>query len=75
MSEQESHPPRFLTPFRIPRYTRTVSQWLNRVIETGFRLERLAEPRPDDATLGVCPEIQDAQVVAYFLHIRARRPA
>jgi len=62
-----------LPKFKTPRFTRTVSQWLNLLIDTGFVLERIAEPRPSDETVKACPSIQDAQVVAYFLHIRARR--
>jgi hypothetical protein len=44
------------------------------VIDAGFLLEQLAEPRPSDATVEECPALQDAQIVSYFLHIRARRP-
>ena len=61
--------------FKVPRFTRTLSQWLNLIMETGFVLDRLEEPRPSDETVRQCPNIQDAQVVAYFLHIRARKPA
>jgi ubiquinone/menaquinone biosynthesis C-methylase UbiE len=64
-----------LPPFRMPRFTRTLSQWLNRLIDVGFRLERLSEPRPSDETIRECPALQDAQVVSYFLHVRARKPA
>ena len=60
--------------FKTPRFTRTVSQWLNLLIEIGFVLERIAEPRPSDETVLACPDLQDAQVVAYFLHIRVRKP-
>jgi SAM-dependent methyltransferase len=70
-------PPRVrqgLPNFKVPRFTRTVSQWLNLLIETGFVLERIEEPCPDDETVRRCPNIRDAQVVAYFLHIRARKP-
>jgi ubiquinone/menaquinone biosynthesis C-methylase UbiE len=63
-----------LRKFQTPRFTRTVSQWLNLLIETGFRLERVAEPRPSDETVRACPHVQDAQVVAYFLHLRVRKP-
>ena len=63
-----------LPKFKIPRFTRTVSQWLNLLIETGFQLERIEEPRPSDETVRDRPDLQDAQVVAYFLHIRARKP-
>ncbi len=64
-----------LPKFRIPRFTQTLSQWLNMLIETGFLLERVEEPRPSDDTVRACPDVQDAQVVAHFLHIRARKPA
>ena len=64
-----------LPKFKTPRFRRTVSQWLNLVTGTGFMLERVEEPRPSDATVRACPDIQDAQVVAYFLHVRARKPA
>ncbi len=63
-----------LPKFRTPRFTRTISQWLNMLIDAGLRLERLSEPRPDDETVRACPALQDAQVVSYFLHIRARKP-
>ena len=63
-----------LRKFRSARFTRPVSQWLNLLIDTGFVLERLGEPRPSDETVQKCPDMQDAQVVAYFLHVRARKP-
>jgi ubiquinone/menaquinone biosynthesis C-methylase UbiE len=63
-----------LDKFKTPRFTRTVSQWLNLLVETGFLLERIEEPRPSDETVLACPKLQDAQVVAYFLHIRVRKP-
>ena len=63
-----------LPKFKTPRFTRTLSQWLNLLIDAGFRLERVAEPRPSDETVRACPAVQDAQVVAYFLHVRVRKP-
>src|SRR5215510_14045485 len=63
-----------LPKFKTLRFMRTVSWRLDLLIETGFQLERLEEPRPSDETVRDCPDMQDAQVVAYFLHIRARKP-
>ena len=60
--------------FKTPRFTRTISQWLNLIIGSGFLLERIEEPRPSDQVVSECPAVQDAQVVAYFLHVRARKP-
>ena len=61
--------------FEVPRFTRTISEWVNMLIEAGFAIERLSEPRPDDETVKAYPAVQDAQVAAYFLHVRARKPA
>lgn len=63
-----------LPKFKIPRFTRTMSQWLNLLLDTGFMLERMAEPKPNDETVRQYPYLQDAQVVAYFLHLRVRKP-
>ncbi|HXD51360.1 MAG TPA: class I SAM-dependent methyltransferase, partial [Burkholderiales bacterium] len=63
-----------LPKFKTPRFTHTLSQWLNLLIEAGLQIERLEEPRPDDETVRACPKLQDAQVVSYFLHIRVRKP-
>lgn len=65
---------RGLRRFKVPRFTRPLSQWLNLLIETGFAIERVEEPCPSDETVRACPYIQDAQVVAYFLHVRVRKP-
>jgi ubiquinone/menaquinone biosynthesis C-methylase UbiE len=63
-----------LRRFKVPRFTQTVSHGLNLLLDTGFILERMAEPRPSDATVLANPRLQCAQVVAYLLHIRARKP-
>ncbi len=60
--------------FNTPRFTRTLSQWMNLLVEAGFGIEQIEEPRPSDATVQACPNVQDAQVVAYFLHVRVRKP-
>ncbi len=61
--------------FEVPRFTRTLSEWINLSIDAGFRIERLHEPSPSDEDVRRYPAVQDAQVVAYFLHIRLRKPA
>ena len=58
--------------FKIPRFNRTLSQWLNSLVETGFVLERIEEPYASDEIVKACPSVQDTQVVPYFLHIRVR---
>jgi ubiquinone/menaquinone biosynthesis C-methylase UbiE len=63
-----------LTPFRIPVFMRTMSSWLNGLIDAGFVVERFAEPYPTNEAVRERPGLQDARVVAYFLHVRARKP-
>jgi ubiquinone/menaquinone biosynthesis C-methylase UbiE len=65
---QEAYP-----PFRIPTFRKTLSSWVNLLVEVGFQIEHLAEPRPSDDVIQRVPNIQDAQVVAYFLHLRVRK--
>jgi ubiquinone/menaquinone biosynthesis C-methylase UbiE len=63
-----------LAKFKTPRFTRTLGQWLNSLADAGFVLERVGEPRPGDEAVRACPRLQGAQVVAYFFHLRARKP-
>ena len=64
-----------LSPFRIPIFMRTLSSWLNGLVEAGFVLERFGEPYPGGEAVRERPRLQSAQVVAFFLHVRARKPA
>jgi hypothetical protein len=53
---------------------RTSSSWLNMLVEADFVLEHFGEPWPSDQAVQERPGLQDAQIVAYFLHVRARKP-
>ncbi len=63
-----------LRRFRVPRFTRTLTQWMTAILGAGFYLEQMNEPRPSDETVQQHPNLQDSQIVAYFLHIRCRKP-
>lgn len=60
--------------FKTPVFTRTLTEWFNSVIDSGFIIEQINEPYPDNDTVSKHPGLQDAQIVAYFLHIRCRKP-
>lgn len=62
-----------LRPFEVPRFHRTLAEWLNALIAAGFSLEEVAEPRADVATAQRVPAVADTRVVAYFLHVRGRK--
>lgn len=60
--------------FRTPRFHRTLSGWLNAVIDAGFIIERIEEPVADDQAVRQCPDVEDTRIAPYFLHIRCRKP-
>jgi len=66
---------RTLPKFRVPRFYRTLSTWVNLLIDAGFGLERLGEPYADDETVRRCPHLAGTRVAAYYLHVRCRKPA
>ena len=59
--------------FKVARFTRTISEWLNLLIDTGFTIERLAEPRPSDEVVLQHPNLQAAQIFPFFLIVRVRK--
>lgn len=63
-----------LPKFKIPTFSRTLSQWVMALLDAGFIIEYMQEPFPDDEVVAAHPYLQDSQVVAYFLHIRCRKP-
>ncbi len=60
--------------FKIPRFTRTLSSWLNLVLDAGFALERVCEPCPDEDLIRRRPEFACMRIVTWSLIIRASRP-
>jgi ubiquinone/menaquinone biosynthesis C-methylase UbiE len=63
-----------MTKFKTPRFTRTLSEWLNLLIEKGFILEKFCEPYVEDEILKKHPEEYDSRIIPYFLIIRCRKP-
>lgn len=60
--------------FKTPIFNRTLTQWFTAILDTGFIIEQINEPYPDNNIVNKYPSLQDAQLVAYFLHIRCRKP-
>jgi ubiquinone/menaquinone biosynthesis C-methylase UbiE len=59
--------------FRIPRFTRTLSAWMNLIADSGFTIERVAEPYPSDEALKTDADLYDMRIIPYFLIIRCRK--
>ena len=62
-----------LPMFRIPRFTRTLSSWLNLFLDAGFTLERLDEPQASEEAVEESPNLGAARLIAWVLHVRCRK--
>ena len=62
-------------PFRVPRFHRTLSEWVAMIVAAGLTIEHMAEPRVDAQTAQAEPYLADTHVAPLFLHIRARKGA
>ena len=62
-------------PFRVPRFHRTLSGWVNLIVEVGLVIERFGEPRVSVEVAEAEPVLEDTRVAPIFLYIRARKPA
>jgi SAM-dependent methyltransferase len=61
-------------PFRIPRFHRTLSGWVEIVCRAGLLIEQFGEPCASPELAEAVPVVEDTRVAPLFLHIRARKP-
>jgi SAM-dependent methyltransferase len=64
-----------VAPFRVPRFHRTLSTWVDFVVEAGLTIEKFAEPRATTDESEAEPVVADTRVAPIFLHMRVRKPA
>ncbi|WP_442504136.1 class I SAM-dependent methyltransferase [Marinivivus vitaminiproducens] len=65
-----------VTPFAVPRFPRTISDYLNAVAAAGFRISRIDEPRPTSEACTAAPRLARwRDIAAFVLLVRADRPA
>jgi len=60
--------------FEVPRFHRTLSQWVDALVGAGFLLERMVEPCASPELAAAEPEVADTRVVPQALIVRVRRP-
>lgn len=62
-------------PFTVIAYPRTLSEYLNVLISTGFVLRRIEEPRPSETTCRRHPKLRRwRDHAAIFLYVHASKP-
>lgn len=64
-----------VAPFRVPRFHRTLSQWVAMIVAAGLAIEHMAEPTIDAERAQRLPYLADTLIAPLFLHIRARKDA
>ncbi|NQT53029.1 class I SAM-dependent methyltransferase [bacterium] len=53
--------------FRVPRFFRTLSEYVNTLVDAGFTVTRLVEPYASDEVLAERPQEYDSRVAPFFL--------
>ncbi len=67
--------PQEAEPFAVPRFDRTLSFYLNTLIESGFTLSRIGEPRPSEEACRAHPFLRRWREHApLFFYVSARKP-
>lgn len=67
----DEHSP--LRPFQVPRFHRTLTDWITMILASGFALEAVGEPTADEEAVRRVPGIDDTCIAPLFLHVRARK--
>jgi SAM-dependent methyltransferase len=62
-----------LPPFQTPKFFRTLSAWVNNLLDTGFALERMDEPCASEDTLRRFPGLVGSRIIPFWLIIRCRK--
>ena len=60
--------------FKIPRFEKSLSQWLNILIKIGFIFEEFNEPYAEDSAIEKYPNLIDTRIVPIFFQVRCRKP-
>ena len=60
-------------PFKVPRFHRTLADWIAMIGNAGFFLEALEEPMADEETVRQYPKLSSTRVTPIFLHLRLRK--
>jgi len=60
--------------FRIPRFHRTLSGWLNLLIDQGFIISHVHEPTASDEAIAKVPHLADTRIISHFLIVRCTKP-
>jgi 2-polyprenyl-3-methyl-5-hydroxy-6-metoxy-1,4-benzoquinol methylase len=61
-------------PFRVPRFHRTLTSWVEMIWKAGLVIQEFGEPSASIEVAQAHPIVADTRVVGQFLHVRAVKP-
>ncbi|MDK1386871.1 methyltransferase domain-containing protein [Sinorhizobium sp. 8-89] len=65
-----------VVPFAVPRFPRTIGDYLNAIAAAGFRIRRIEEPQPSPEACDAVPRFARwRDLAAFLLLVMAERPA
>lgn len=70
LPENERHK---VPPFKVPRFHRTLGEWVDMICSADLRIEKFAEPVANEELARSEPAISDNRAYPSFLHIRVRK--
>ena len=61
--------------FSVPRFPRTMSDYINAIAKAGFCIKEISEPQPSDEACDIVPRLSRwRDLVAFLLMVRAEKP-
>ena len=60
-------------PFKVPRFHRTLSGWVNILIKTGWTISAMAEPAADDKAIKRYPRLAATTIAPLFMIFQCRK--
>lgn len=61
-------------PFRTPIFHRTLTSWIDMIVDAGLMLEKLGEPTAHEGLEAGSTVLAETRVAPISLHVRARKP-
>ncbi len=63
-----------VAPFRVPRFHRTLSDWVEMICRAGLIIQQFGEPCASEEVAQAVPTVADTRVAGLFLHVRVVKP-
>lgn len=60
--------------FQVPDFRRTLSEWVNLLVECGFQIQAMQEPCPSDEAIARYPKLRPSRIAPLFVHFHATKP-